>query len=200
MPGDHGFQFCDEFGVPAQYQVGTDPGDRHVQPLLGQSRYLGLRERQRREFAQRRSPPQLQRLGEPGRGHVRRGRDHLGAFPGQSFEPQQIHAVWVQFQQVPRAAPLQHPAGRRSGPVTPQRLPQPGHSHVNVVGGLVRRLRTPQPVHQRVHRYHLVEVQHQHRQQRGRPDSTQRQFLARVPHLQRTQYPDVHAWPPSLSG
>ena len=197
MPGDQALQFPDEFGVPTHHQIGLDPGDHHVHPLFGQSRDLGLRERQRHELGQRRSPPQLQRLGEPGRGHVRCGRQRLGALPGQSFEPQQIHALRVQLQHIPRPAPLQRAAGRRSGPVPQQRLPQPGHTHMNTAGRLVRRLRTPQPVHQGIHRHHSVEVQHQHRQHRGRPDSTQRQFLARVPHLQRTQHPDVHAGLPA---
>ena len=155
---DGGLQVRDQIRVPAECELGLDPGlERGPAPLL-QAGDLGLREALIGKVRERRAPPELERLPEPLRRALRIGLDLGPAARQELLEAVDVPLAGVDIQSVGAAESLEPP------------VPAKGASqgrHLVVKHPLCRRRRrlSPQLLHQPVGCHHLVGTKDQKSQQ-----------------------------------
>src|SRR6476620_10106687 len=98
------FEFCDEFGVSSDSEIGLNAGAESPHLQFPKARDLGARERLLAEFDERHSAPQCECVGERCRGSVRCSGQHVTGLLNQALETVQIKLFRVELQQVTRLA------------------------------------------------------------------------------------------------
>ena len=156
--------------MPAQRQVGVDPGLQRGQPQLLQAGRLGPGERVVGQVGQHRAAPQLQgpaqRLGRFG---VPAGFQRGPARREALLEECRVEVLAVYAQQVAAIPGHQDPPRRAPGAVRLQRPAQVKHVGLDGGGPALGRVAGPDVFGQPVHRYHPVGFQQQQRQHRSLP-------------------------------
>ncbi len=185
-------EFCDEFGVSSDSEIGLDAGAEALS-CSSRSREISVRANgSLGEFDERHSAPQRERVGEGCRGGARCRGQRLAALLNQALETVQIKVFRVELQQVTGLAVDQPGVVRILGPGRAQDLAQPIEVHLNNVRRIVRRCRLPEAFDKEVHRHHPVDPQRQHREHRPLFRAAQRQLGSPARHLQRPQDPHLH--------
>jgi len=156
------FQLGGELIVPAQGQVGVDPGLQRGQPQLLQPGRLGPGERVVGQVGQHRAAPQPQRFAQ----HLRRlgrpaGLQRRPAGGEPVLEPRRVQVLLVHPQEVATAAGHQHLARLAPGAVRLQRPAQVEHIGLQRAGPPLGRIPAPDVVGEPVHRHDPVRLNQQ---------------------------------------
>ena len=165
MSRDQLAQFCHDLTVPSQMQIGVDPRDQRLQPLVVQGGDLTEPQQLGRHVGEGLAPPQRERVAQQAR-RLRPGPGLGGgvAARGEHAELADIEVAVVDLDQVTRRPGLdQAGAGRAQRRAqalngTVQRAPRPG-----------RELAFPQRLAQSVQADHPPGAQQQRRQQHPLP-------------------------------
>ena len=189
MSRDQLAQFGHDLAVPPQAQVGVDPRDQRLQPLVFQSGYLTVAQQLCGHVGEGLAAPQRERLAQQ-RGSLPPGSGLGGRMAARSehAELADVELAVVDLDQVTRRPRLdQVGAGRtqrRAQPLngTVQRTPRPGGQ-----------LAFPQRLAQRVQADHPASVQQQCGQQHPLPGRRHGYLPCAVPDHQGPEQPEVHA-------
>ena len=179
---DHeGFELPDDLRVMAAGEIGADALLERENAQLLQSLDLRLRESLVGQVGERRAAPQCERLAQQSPGDFRLGARGLGDEP---LEARGVDLGGIRAQQVSRRARLQAAAA--------ELLAEASDVGLDALGDRRRRRRSPEVVDQPFHRYRVVGVQQQDRQQRPLLGRAEGKSLIAVGHFQRPENPEVH--------
>ena len=177
-----GLQLGDQFGVPAQFQIGLQPTLERSQAKLLKAEDLGLEERLRGEVCERGPPPQRERVSQERRRLRGRGRSGLLDEP---LEAKQVELIGGDLQEVPVLTRDDRLARRN-------RLAQAGDVVLERVRRRPRRAGAPELVDQAVGRDHLVRMREQDREERPLACAAECEPAPVVCNLQRAEDPELH--------
>ena len=188
--GDECLELSDQLVVAPEREVGVDPELDCCQPDLLEPGDRRLGEALVGEVRERRAPPQRQRVAQPLRRVGRQAAsEQAPPLVHQALEAVEIELVGLDPDDVAGRSGRQHVLRKRlakSRDVDPQRG-----------GGVLGRVLAPELVDQPVSGNDLVGVEEEHGEKRTRLGPAEGDLAAFVPHLERSQDPELHlAWPP----
>ena len=186
--GDQLLQLGGQRVVPAQRQVGVDPGLERGQPQLLQPGRLRPGERVVGQVGQHPAAPQAQRRAQRLGGLRVPARLQRGP-PGREavLEPRRVQLLTVHPQQVPAVPGHQDLARRAPGPVRLERLAQVRDVDLHGRDPPVGWVPAPDVLGQPVQRYHPVRLEQQQREHRPLPRAAQRHRTPAPGDLQRSR-------------
>ena len=185
MLGDECLELSDQLVVAPECEVGVDPELDCCQPDLLEPGDGCLGEALVGEVRERRAPPQRQRVAEPLRRVGRQAaREQAPPLVHQPLEAVEIELVGLDPDDVAGRSGRQH--------VLRKRLAQPRDVDAQRGGGVLGRVLAPELVDQPVSGNDLVGVEEEPGEKRTRLGPTQGNLASPVPHLERSQDPELH--------
>ena len=124
-------EFGHDLAMPAEVQVGVDPGDQRLHPLVLDGRHLAVPQQLRRHVGQRLAAPQRERLAQ----QVRRFRPAASLGRGVATRSQHAERPYVQLAVLDRDQVTGRLGLDQVGPGRPQGRAQPLHRAVQRTPG-----------------------------------------------------------------